>query len=86
MNTQNTETFEDGLKFSTQKINMNFRIKVKGAVEGRRLNTLVGVSGLVNLIEDVDLINKLLTKAFDSPCYSITCKLRRGIKITFYSK
>ena len=74
------------LIYPTSVINMNFRIKVYGRDEnGERINTLVGVSGLINLIGE-ELFNKLVGKAFASMLDSFVAKLRRGLKITFYSK
>lgn len=74
------------LNYTTTYINANYRIKVFGINEDeRKINTLVGVSGLVNLI-GVDLANKLLArreKCMDDAC---VCKLRRGLKVTFYVK
>ena len=74
------------LNYTTTYINANSRIKVFGINENeRKINTLVGVSGLVNLI-GVDLANKLLArreKCMDDAC---VCKLRRGLKVTFYVK
>jgi hypothetical protein len=69
----------------TAIINQNFRIKVHGRHEGRKLNTLVGVSGLINLVGE-DFAVKFAEKALSSSDQSVTFKLRRGIKITFYSK
>lgn len=72
--------------YSTRVINMNFRIKVYGRDEnGKRINTLVGVSGLINLI-GIELFNKLITKAFNSVLDCFVAKLRRGLKISFYNK
>ena len=72
------------LKYTTREINKNFKIKISGIIEGQKVNTLVGVAGLVKAVEDIDLTNRLLDRAFESGedvCY---CKLRRGIKISFY--
>ena len=71
----------NGLEVSTREINRNFRIKVAG----NGLNKLVGVAGLIALI-GVELVNKLISRAFEcieDVCY---CKLRRGLKINFYAK
>ncbi len=74
------------LNYSSKMINRNFRIKVYGVDgNGNRINKLVGVAGLIALI-GVELINRLLKRAFacmDDACY---CKLRRGLKVTFYCK
>ncbi len=75
------------LNYTTREINMNYRIKVFGVNEenGKKLNTLVGVSGLLNLI-GADLFNKFMErreKCMDDVC---VCKLRRGLKVSFYCK
>lgn len=71
------------LNYSTREINKTFKIKVYGYVDGRKIDTLVGVSGLLRLI-GVELANKMLAKAFRTMDDKQVCKLRRGIKITFY--
>lgn len=73
------------LNYTTKEINGNFKIKVAGLDnEGRKINTLVGVSGAIALI-GIDMFNKLLDRAFN--CYGdcCHCKLRRGIKFSFYA-
>lgn len=75
------------LNYTTREINMNYRIKVFGVNEenGKKLNTLVGVSGLLKLI-GADLFNKFMErreKCMDDVC---VCKLRRGLKVSFYVK
>ena len=74
------------LAYTTKQINSNFKIKVAGYNnDTKKLNTLVGVSGLVNLI-GVELTNKLVKRAFKNSLWDdkTVCKLRRGLKITFY--
>lgn len=72
--------------YTTAEINLNFRIKVYGVDEqGNKLNTLVGVSGLINLIGE-ELAGKFVDKAFGRGLDKFICKLRRGIQITFYGK
>lgn len=74
------------MDFTTTQINSNFLIKVSGVNgEGKRINTLVGVSGLLRLIGE-KLANNLLIRAFKCMLDKCVCKLRRGLKITFYSK
>ena len=74
------------MDFTTAQINRNFLIKVSGVNgDGERLNTLVGVSGLLRLIGE-KLANSLLIRAFKCMLDKCVCKLRRGLKITFYSK
>lgn len=82
------ETAEEiftGLNVTTEFINMNWRIKVSGGKNGERLNTLVGVSGLINLV-GVDLTNRLFQRAERGNGDKVVCKLRRGLRVTFYSK
>lgn len=75
------------LAYTTKQINSNFKIKVAGHNnDTKKLNTLVGVSGLVNLI-GVELANKFIKRAFENSRWEdkTVCKLRRGLKITFYN-
>lgn len=74
------------LTYSTTVINKNFRLKVKGVDNnGNKLNKLVGVSGLISLIGE-ELLNKFLDRAFACMDDVCVCKLRRGLKISFYVK
>lgn len=53
------------LEFTTKFINSNFRIKVFGRTEdGKKINTLVGVSGILKLI-GAELFNKFIKRAFE---------------------
>jgi hypothetical protein len=82
----NTQSIYAGLFYSTREINMNFRIKVYGIDEnGNKINKALGVMGLIKLI-GIELVNKFLGRAFNSCLDKIVCKLRRGIKVTFYVK
>ena len=72
------------LKYTTKEINHNYKIKVSGMFEGAKVNTLVGVTGLVRMVNDIELINRLLDRAFSCMGDVCVCKLRRGIKISFY--
>jgi len=74
-----------GFQFDTKSVNMNFRIKVSGLNDGVRINKLVGVSGLINLI-GVELANAIINRAFNGTSDKMVCKLRRGLKVTFYNK
>lgn len=77
---------KNNLAYSTWDINRNFRIKVAGVDnEGNKINTLVGVSGALKLI-GVELFNKFLKRAFGCMDDVCVCKLRRGIKFSFYAK
>ena len=72
------------LLFTTREINKNFKIKVSGVIDEKKINTLVGVSGLLRLVDDVELTNRLLDRAFNSREDRCICKLRRGLRIGFY--
>lgn len=72
--------------YTTTEINRNFRIKVAGIDgNGNRINTLVGVSGLIKLIGE-ELFEKFVKRAFDCMLDVCVCKLRRGLKVSFYNK
>lgn len=72
-----------GLDFSVRSVNNTFKIKVFGVNEGVKYNTLVGVSGLINLV-GVELANRAISRAFKSLDDKCTVRLRRGLKIDFY--
>lgn len=77
---------KNSLAYSTRDINRNFRIKVAGVDnEGNKINMLVGVSGALKLI-GVELLNKFLKRAFSCMDNVCVCKLRRGLKFSFYIK
>lgn len=74
------------LEFTSKFINSNFRIKVWGKDnEGKKINTLVGVSGIIRLIGE-DLLNKFIKRALNSGLDACRCALRRGLVITLYAK
>ena len=74
------------LNYTTKEINANYRIKVYGmSHEGKKINTLMGVDGLLNEI-GFELFNKFMArreKCMDDVC---VCKLRRGLQVSFYVK
>lgn len=76
-------TIYDGLEYTTKQINRTFKIKVNGMFNGKKINTLVGVSRLIKLV-GVEMANKLLRRAFRCMNDAEHCKLRRGLKISFY--
>ena len=81
-----TNNNKKGLAYSSKDINRNFRIKVSGVdAQGRKVHKLVGVAGAIALI-GVEMLNKLLKRAFACMDDVCVCKLRRGIKFSFYSK
>lgn len=74
------------LEFTTKWINANFRIKVFGRDDnGKKINTLMGVSGIVRMIGD-ELFNKFLKRAVRDGQDKCVCKLRRGLVVTLYVK
>lgn len=73
-------------QMTTSWINSNFRIKVYGLSEqGKRINCLYGVSGIIKLIGET-LFFKFLKRAIGSMSDKCVCKLRRGLQVTFYVK
>lgn len=72
------------LNYTTREINKNFKVKISGLYDGQKVNTLVGVRGLVRMVGDIDLTNRLLDRAFNSADDKCVCKLRRGLKVSFY--
>ena len=74
------------MTYTTSTINRDFRIKVNGLNnEGNKINTLVGVSGCIALIGET-MLEKFLDRAYTQGSDACTSKLRRGLKVTFYSK
>lgn len=72
---------------STSYINLNYLIKVYGlAPDGSKVNTLVGVSGAIALIGEVLFYKFVLRAERDIQRDVTVCKLRRGIKFSFYRK
>lgn len=87
LTTSTTTTMETSLLYTTKEINANFRIKVAGIdANGKKINTLMGVSGVLALI-GAELLNKFVARSFKNNNADATyCKLRRGLKVTFYNK
>ena len=73
------------LNYTTRQINRNFKVKISGIYEGKKINTLVGVRGLVAMVNDIALTNRLLDRAFNCMDDVCVCRLRRGLKISFYA-
>lgn len=59
-------TIYNGLLYTTKEINRNFRIKINGIVDGKKVNKLVGVKGLIELI-GVEMANKMLRRHLMAP-------------------
>lgn len=75
----------EGINYSTMEINRNFKIKVSGIDNGKKIHSLVGVSGLIKVVGDTELVNSMLDKAFSKGLDKVERKLRRGLKVTFYA-
>lgn len=73
--------------YTSSYINKNYLIKVNGlSPSGCKLNVLVGVSGAIALIGE-ELFYKFVGRAEKDINHDVThCKLRRGIKFSFYRK
>lgn len=71
--------------YSVSEINRNFKIKVFGIVNGIKVNTLVGVSGLINILNgDERKAMAMVTRAFNSGLDRTDCKIYGGAKVSFY--
>jgi hypothetical protein len=75
------------LGFNLTEINNTFLIKVNGVRDGIKYNTLVGVTGLIDAV-GFCYSRKMLKRAFklDKNDGKEICKLRSGLKVTFYYK
>lgn len=73
--------------YTTAFINRNFRIKVFGMVDGKKVNKLVGVSGLLELLNgDMEKMDKYITRSLKSMQDKTCCKIYGGAMVTFYVK
>ena len=70
--------------YTSKSLNQNFKIKISGEYEGKKINTLVGVKGFLEYVADTELANRMVEKAFNSMDDKYIRKLRRGIQIAFY--
>lgn len=72
------------MDYTATYINRNYLIKVYGLDnDGKRINKLLGVSGLIELV-GVELANKFVNRAERERSDKTVCKLRRGLKISLY--
>lgn len=68
-------------------INRNFRIKVSGMVNGEYVNKLVGVRGLLEILNGAwEKLVKMVLRAFNCLSDKCACKIYGGAKVTFYAK
>lgn len=72
---------------NTTTINRNFRIKVAGMVNGIKVNKLVGVSGLLDILGGSwEKLVKFVLRAFNSLADKCRCKIYGSAAVTFYAK
>lgn len=68
-------------------INRNFRIKVSGMVNGEYVNKLVGIRGLLEILNGAwEKLVKMVLRAFNCLDDKCACKIYGGAKVTFYAK
>lgn len=72
--------------YTSAQINKNFRIKVSGIVNGVKVNTFVGVSGLLRILGSMTKLQKFVARAFASMADKCACKIYGGALVTFYAK
>lgn len=70
-------------QYSTSTVNKTFKLKVNGLINGKKVNSLYGCSGLIKII-GLEFFNKFCDRAFHCGEDKCVCKLRRGIVVTFY--
>lgn len=76
---------EKTLNYEPKQVVKDWLIKVYGYLEdGSRINKLVGVIGLEQLV-GIDRANKMLDRAYRSMADACRCKVYGGIAITFYA-
>lgn len=73
----------NGLNYTTSEVNRDYKMKAYGYFNGKKVNTLIGVAGLVAMV-GIDNANKMIARAMASRKDKEVCKLRRGIQVTFY--
>lgn len=74
------------IELTTEAINRNWRIKVYGIVNGTKVNKLVGVSGLLEILGSMEKLVKFVLRAFNSMADKCACKIYGGAIVTFYAK
>lgn len=73
------------LRIPRRQINQHFRIRIYPSLTGKGNNSLVGVSGLVE-ITGPELAERLLEKAYEKGADKTRHRLRRGIMIEFANR
>lgn len=70
--------------FTTSEINRNFLIKIFGMFDGKKINRLVGVSGLIDYVGE-ERASKFVARAFNSVSDKCVCKVYGGLQVSFYA-
>lgn len=77
----------NNIEINSKTINRNFRIKVNGIVNGVKVNKLVGVKGLLEILGGCwEKVVKFVTRALNCLEDKCTCKVYGGARVTFYAK
>jgi hypothetical protein len=63
----------------------DFRIKVSGQSGDQKVHKLVGMTGLLSLVE-FPVAENLIRRAYESTGDKCECRLRQGLKVVFYAK
>lgn len=73
--------------YTSKEINKNFKIKVNAVINGKKINKLVGVSGLLAILGgNMARLQKFVARAFASMADKCRCAIYGGIgHVTFYA-
>ena len=66
--------------YTSKDLNRNFICRIYG----NGINKAVGFSGLCAIVNDDELVQRLMDRAMNCMEDVCHCKLRRGIKVSFY--
>jgi hypothetical protein len=83
---KNELTIEDQigkLNYKPKQIVQDYLIKVYGYINGQRINKLLGVYGLVQLV-GYERANKMLDRAYACTGDVQRCKVYGGVQVSFY--
>lgn len=71
------------LNYEPKQIVQDYLIKVYGYINGQRINKLLGVYGLVELV-GYERANKMLDRAYACTSDVQRCKVYGGVQVSFY--
>ena len=71
------------LNYKPKQIVQDYLIKVYGYINGQRINKLLGVYGLVELV-GYERANKMLDRAYACTGDVQRCKVYGGVQVSFY--